>query len=285
MTIAAWCWAANSIFSRLAAGEVSPLLLVSFRWLGVVLLMLVFARRYIVQDWPILKRRLPYIAIMGASGFTIFNALFYVAGHTTTAVNLGILQGAMPIFVILGMFAAYRTPVARVQLLGVLVTIGGVVVVGSAGSLDRLAALQFNPGDLLVLGCCLLYAGYAVGLRNRPEVSALGFFTAMAIAAFLLSIPLTVAEWSLGALQWPTAKGWMIIPGVVLLPSFLAQICFLRGVALIGANRAGVFINLVPMFAAIMAVLFLDERFEPFHGIGLICVFVGIWLSERGKES
>ena len=285
MTVAAWCWAGNSIFSRLAAGEVSPMLLVTFRWVGVLLLMLIFARRYIVQDWPVLRQHMPFIAIMGACGFTGFNALFYVAGHTTTAINLGILQGAMPIFVILGMFAAYRVRVTRVQSLGVFVTIGGVIVVGSAGSFDRLAAVEFNIGDILVMGCCLLYAGYAVGLRNRPEVSALGFFTALAISAFVTSIPLTATEWALGDLQWPTAKGWMIIPAVVLFPSFLAQICFLRGVALIGANRAGVFINLVPIFAAILAILFLREEFEMFRAIGLFFVLGGIWLSERGKET
>ena len=70
MTVAAWCWAGNSIFSRLAAGEVSPMLLVTFRWIGVLLLMLIFARRYIVQDWPVLKQLLPFIAIMGTCGFT-----------------------------------------------------------------------------------------------------------------------------------------------------------------------------------------------------------------------
>ena len=284
MTIAAWCWAANSIFSRLAANEVSPMLLVTFRWFGVLLLILVFARRYIAQDWPVLRIHLRYVAIMGACGFTGFNALFYVAGHTTTAINLGILQGAMPVFVILGMFVAYRARVTRMQVFGVILTIGGEVVVGSAGSLDRLSALKFNTGDILVMGCCLLYAGYAVGLRNRPDVSALGFFSAMATAAFFTSLPLSMLEWALGDLQWPTTKGWMIIPAVVLLPSFLAQVCFLRGVALIGPNRAGVFINLVPIFVAILAVLFIRENFELFHAIGLFFVMGGIWLSERGKD-
>ena len=284
LATASLCWAANSIFGRLAVGEISPLLLVSFRWLGVLLLLLVFARRFVVQDWPVLRTRLPYIALMGASGFALFNSVFYVAAHSTTAINLGILQGAMPVFVVLGMFAVYRVQVTRIQTLGIIVTIVGVVIVGSAGSLARLAALEFKLGDLLMLAACVLYAGYTVGLRRRPEVSSLGFFTAMVAVSFAVSVPLTVTEAMLGQLQWPTAKGWMIIPMVVLFPSFLAQVCFLKGVTLIGPSRAGVFINLVPIFAAILAVVFLRESFEAFHGVALLLVFCGIWLSEHGKE-
>lgn len=285
LIVAALCWAGNSIFGRLAVGEVSPLLLVSIRWLGVLLLLLVFARRYIVQDWSVLRHRKRYIALMGASGFALFNALFYIAAHTTTAINLGILQGSMPVFVILGMFTVFRVQVTRIQMLGVLVTIAGVVIVGSAGSLAQLAALEFKPGDLLMLAACLLYAGYTVGLRNRPAVSAFGFFTAMVAVSFVTSIPLAVTEAAMGQFQWPTATGWMIIPMIILFPSFLAQICFLRGVTLIGPSRAGVFVNLVPIFASVLAVIFLQENFEPFHGIALVLVLGGIWLSERGKES
>ncbi len=285
LATAALCWAANSIFGRLAVGEISPLLLVSFRWLGVLLLLLVFARRYVVRDWPVLRTRLPYIAVMGASGFALFNSLFYIAAHSTTAINLSILQGALPVFVILGMFAVFRVLVTRIQMLGVMVTIAGVVIVGSAGSLAHLAALEFNAGDLLMLAACALYAGYTVGLRRRPEVSSLGFFTAMVAVSFVVSIPLAVTEAMLGQLQWPTATGWMIVCMVTLFPSFLAQICFLKGVTLVGPNRAGIFTNLVPIFASVMAILFLRENFELFHGAALLLVLGGIWISERGKES
>jgi len=104
LTITTLCWGANAVFGRLAVGEISPMLLVTLRWLGVLLLMLAFAKRYVRQDWPTLRRHLPYLAAMGALGFTGFNALFYVAAHSTTAVNIGIIQGSMPMFVLLGAF-------------------------------------------------------------------------------------------------------------------------------------------------------------------------------------
>lgn len=285
LTTAALCWAANAILGRLAVGEISPLLLVSFRWLGALLLVLVFARHYLLRDWPVLRTHLRFVFAMGALGFAIFNALFYVAAHTTTAVNLGILQGAIPVFVILGMFAVYRVRVTRIQFFGVCLTILGVVTVSSGGSLERLLAMEFRVGDLLMIIACALYAGYTVALRLRPAASALGLFGGFVASAFVTSLPLVATEALLGQLQWPTPTGWLIICLVSLFPSFLAQVCFLNGVSSIGPNRAGVFVNLVPVFASLMAVAFLHEAFEKFHAVALALVLCGIWLSERGKPA
>ncbi len=285
LTVTALCWGANAVFGRLAVGEISPMALVAFRWLGVVLLLLVFAREALRRDWPVLRRRLPFVLSMGALGFTAFNALFYVAAHSTTAVNIGILQGSIPVFVLLGVFAAYRTGVRALQVAGVLVTLVGVATVASGGELARLAALAINPGDSVMLLACLLYAGYTVGLRRRPEVSSLGLFTIMAMAALVTSLPLALAEAATGDFIWPTATGWVIVVLVALFPSFLAQLSFMRGVQLIGPGRAGVFVNLVPVFASIFAVVFLKEPFEAFHAIALALVLGGIWLSERGKAA
>lgn len=285
LTTTALCWGANAVFGRLAVGEVSPLALVALRWLGVVLLLLVFARGPLRRDWQVLRHHLPFVFVMGALGFASFNALFYVAAHTTTAVNIGILQGSVPVFVLLLAFAAYRTPVTLLQAAGVLTTLLGVAIVASGGDLVRLADLAVNHGDLLMVLACFLYAGYTVGLRRRPAVSALGLFTVLALAALVASLPLAFVEWTLGEFQWPTPKGWLFVALISLFPSFLAQICFIRGVELIGPGRAGVFVNLVPVFASIMAVGFLREPFEGFHALALGLVLGGIWLSERGKAA
>ena len=283
LTLTALCWGCNAVFGRLAVGEVSPLALVSLRWLGVLLLLLAVAREPLRRDWPVLRHRLPFALTMGGLGFTAFNALFYVAAHSTTAVNIGILQGSIPVFVLLGAFAAYRTRVTALQGAGVLITLVGVVIVGSGGDFARLATLRLNPGDLLMILACLLYASYTVGLRRRPEVSSLSLFAVMAAAAFLTSLPLAAAEAALGQFIWPTPKGWVIVALVALLPSFLGQMAFMQGVQLIGPGRAGVFVNLVPVFAAILAVTFLREPFEAFHAVALALVLGGIWIAERRK--
>lgn len=257
--------------------------LVTLRWLGVVVLLAVFANGYVRRDWNVLRNHLPFVSAMGALGLAVFNALFYVAAHSTTALNIGIIQGAIPVFVLIGVFLAYRTRVTKLQVAGVLVTMCGVAYVGLGGELARITTLAINPGDVLMVIACVLYAGYAVGLLRRPAVSALGMFTAIAGAAFLASIPLAVVEAALGQFQWPTVTGWIIVALVTLFPSLLAQIFFIQGVALIGPSRAGVFVNLVPVFASILAVTFLREPFEVYHAIALCLVLGGIWLSERGK--
>lgn len=285
LIITTWSWGCNVIFGKLAVGEITPMQLVTARWLGVTLLLLVFARRYIVRDWPILRQHPWFVSLMGASGFTAFNALYYLAAHTTSAINIGILQGSIPVFVLLTSFVLFRFKVTPVQYVGVGLTLLGVVIVASGGKLETLSEFNFNIGDLFMLLACFLYAAYSIGLSRRPKVSALGLFTAMAIIAFIVSLPLLAIEIFRQGFTPPSARGWMIAGLVTLLPSFLAQVLFIRSVELIGAPRAGVFINLVPVFASIMAVFYLHEPLQGFQAVSLAMVLGGIGLSELGKKT
>ena len=283
LVVTTWCWGLNAIFSRLAVGEVSPMQLVTFRWLGVVILLGLFARKDIQRDWPILRRHLLYLALMGSCGFTAFNGLFYIAGHHTSAINIGILQGSIPIFVLLGGLLALRQRIGALQALGVAITLVGVIIVASGGRLDELQHLSFNRGDLFMLVACFFYAAYSIGLSRRPNVSALGLFAVMAMVAWLASLPLIAVETLQQGWQAPSLAGWAIVIGVTLLPSLIAQIFYIHGVTAIGPGRAGVFVNLVPVFASIMAVVFLQEIFHLYHALSLLMVLGGIWLSEKGK--
>jgi drug/metabolite transporter (DMT)-like permease len=134
LTLTALCWGANAVFGRLAVGEVSPMVLTMLRWLLVLALLVPLVQRQVRRDWPVLRRHLPFLAVMGALGFTGFNAVYYVAAHDTTAVNIGILQGSIPVFVLIGAFAAYRTAVSPLQVGGVAVTMLGVVLVGTGAT-------------------------------------------------------------------------------------------------------------------------------------------------------
>ncbi len=283
LTVTTWCWGANAIFGKVAVGEISPMLLVTLRWLGVVILLLLFARKHLIKDWPILRHHLKYICLMGTLGFTVFNALFYIAAHSTSAVNIGILQGAIPVFVLLGTFLLYHARISPTQVFGVAVTLVGVFTVASGGDFTQLLDLSINQGDLYMLIACLFYAGYSIGLSRRPAVSAMGLFTSIALVAFIASLPLLVLEISNNTFQAPSPTGWVIVALVSLLPSFIAQVFFIYGVSLIGPGRAGVFVNLVPVFASIMAVFYLQESFEPYHAVSLVLVLGGIALSELGK--
>jgi drug/metabolite transporter (DMT)-like permease len=277
------CWGANVILGKVAVGEISPMLLVTLRWLVVLILLVLFARKHLLRDWPVLRNHLVFVGLMGSAGFTGFNALFYTAAHSTSAINIGILQGAIPVFVLLGTFTLYRSRITRLQACGVAVTLIGVIIVASGGDLAQLQSLSVNPGDLFMLLACFFYAAYSIGLSRRPAVSALGLFTALAFVAFISSLPLLAIEVSNIGFKAPGLTGWIVVALVALLPSLVAQISFIHSVSLIGPARAGVFINLVPVFASIMAVFYLQESFEYFQALALALVLGGIWLSELGK--
>lgn len=277
-------WGGNAVASRLAVGEISPMALTAGRWGLVLGVMALAARRQVMAGLPRLREQWRAVLAMGAAGFTAFNALFYVAAHHTTAVNIAILQGSIPVLVMLGALLLHRTPVRGGQALGMAVTLAGVALVASHGDLAALARLRLNLGDLLMLGACLLYAGYTLALRGRPGASSLGFFAGLAAAAFASSLPLLAAEILAGDSGGPSPAGWAILAYVALAPSFAAQLFYMRAVELIGPGRVGPFINLVPVFGALLAVLILREPFGLHHAIALALVPAGILLSERSAR-
>ncbi len=261
------------------------MLIVSLRWFGAVVLMSVFARNTLRKDWPVLRSSLFILFLMGALGFTAFNALFYVAAYTTTALNIGIIQGSIPVFVLMGALLIFKVPVTGRQASGVIITLFGVAIVASGGNLHRLTSLSINQGDYFMVMACFLYSAYALTLRRFSGTSPLSLFAIIAAAAFISSLPLGFAEHLMGNLQWPTPKGWVIVGLITFLPSFLAQICFIQGVTDLGAGRAGIFVNLVPVFAAILAVSILQEPFQWYHGLSLVLVVGGIALSEQRRSA
>lgn len=276
-------WGGNAIAARLAVDEISPMVLTAGRWVVVVAFIAVFLRKEVREAWPVLKTRWRFALLMGTFGYTVFNAMMYVAGHYTTAVNITLLQGAIPIFTLIGAFFAYGTPVRGVQMIGIAVTMIGVVLTASGGHLERLASLAINFGDVLMVSACALYAGYTVALKKRPAISGLAFFSGMAFAAAVISLPLLAIEISLGKAQWPGLNGLLILTYVAIGPSFLAQIFFMRAVELIGPGRAGLFANLVPVIGAVMAVALLGEPFGWHHAVSMALVLGGIAIAERGR--
>lgn len=281
LTLTALAWGGNVIASRLAAGQISPMALTTLRWVGVSLLLAAVMGRQVRAEWPVLAPRWRSILVMSALGFTLFNALMFGAAYHTTAINIAIVQGVVPVFVLGGALAVFGTRIRLVQILGMALTLGGVATVAAQGDFAKLAGLAFNIGDVWMVIACISYAAYTLALRNRPKVSGFVFFTVLAWAALLISLPLLAYEVAAGTVIWPGLAGWAILLYVTVLPSFVAQIFFMRGVELIGPGRAGLFVNLVPVFGAILAVVILGEPFRLFHALALALVLGGIWLAEQ----
>ena len=283
LSLTALMWGGNAIAGRLAVGEISPMVLTCLRWVFVVGVMIPLVGRPVVAEWAKIRARWIFTILMGAFGFTAFNGLFYAAAHHTTAVNLTIFQGAIPVLVLLGTVLFFGARVIPLQVLGMIVTILGVVLVSVKADMEILRTLSLNIGDVWMLVACLFYAGYTLGLRHRPAIPGLVFFAAMAAVAFVSSLPLIGLEIARGTAQFPTPTGWLILLYVAVMPSLLSQLFFIRGVELIGPARAGLFVNLVPVFGALLAVLLLGEPFATYHALGLVLVLGGIWLAEQRR--
>ncbi|MCJ2106915.1 DMT family transporter [Methylobacterium sp. E-041] len=264
-----------------APGHVSPQAITSLRWAVVCVVLWLFARRRIAADWPGMRGHWRLVLLMGGLGYTAFNSLFYAAGAYTSAINLALFQGSIPVLVILMNYGLYRTRVTSGQAIGVLVTLLGAAVAATHGDWHVLATLGFNRGDVLIFIACLFYAGYTIALPHRPAISGLSFFAAMALMAFVTSLPLLAIEAASGRVIWPGIEGWAIVVFVALGPSLAAQLFFMRGVELIGPNRAGLFVNLVPIFGAGLAVLVVGEPFGTNEAVALALVLGGIFCAER----
>ncbi len=282
LTLTTLIWAGHAIVGRLAVGEIGPMTLTSMRWALALVPILMAARSSLRRDWPILRANWLYLLAMGALGYTAFNALFYAAAHRTSALNLSIIQGGVPALVLLGARAFLGVRFTGLQALGAVVSMAGVAAIAAQGDPAKLLALAFNSGDAMMLVAVVLYAGYTVALSERPPVSGLSLLAGMALAAFVTSMPLMIWEIASGGFVRPTAIGLLTLVYAALGPAFASQLFYMRGVELIGPGRAGVFVNLAPVFGAIMAVALLGEPLRVYHVVALVLVVGGVAIAQAG---
>ncbi len=278
-------WGGNVVAGKAAVGHVDPYALMILRWAGALLAILPFALGALRRDWPVIRSHWWLFAIYGSIGFAAFNMLVYVAAYFISGVNNALDQVAINILVMLANFILFRTRVRALQLVGVGLTIAGVAVTATHGDLGRLLALDINFGDGLVLIACVAYAAYSILLRYRPATDWKSFLVATFTAALAASIVFQIVANGgiapfVAAVPHVTPLGWLIVLYTILFPSLISQVLYVRGVELIGANRASLFINLIPLFGALGSVLLLGETFEAFHMVATALIVCGIVLAE-----
>jgi len=280
LALAALGWGGNTIAARLAVNELSPMFLVSARWLIVASIVLTLYHRQILKTLYDLRRRWLWLVLMGF-GLSGFNIMFYLAAYSTSAINLGLIQSTIPAVIMAMGLIVLRTPVTLLQLTGLIVAMSGAMVVISKGSLAVIISLTFNHGDLImIIGCCC-YAGYTLGLTRRPPLDSIVMMGILAIFALIASLPFTMAEIVMGGFVFTGGESWLILLYVAIIPSFLSQVWFMIGVDKIGSSKAGMFTNLVPVFSALLGVSILRETLGFYHLLSLGLVFTGLYIAQR----
>ncbi|EFG8200115.1 DMT family transporter [Salmonella enterica subsp. enterica] len=273
-------WGGNAVAGKLAVGHVSPMTLTAGRWLLMCAVMLAIGWPRLVADWRMVRDNWLYLGVLGFFGFTVFTVALYLALIYTSAINVSIEQAGMPMLIFLLNFLFFRAKANAAQMVGLALSIIGVVLVASHGELSRLLELDLNVGDAIMLVGSIVYAAYTVALRFKPPIHWQTLMIALSAAGFITSLPFLFVEAKIGAAFMPDLQGWLVLLYVAIFPSILSQIYFVQGVEMIGANRAGLFINLVPIFGTLLSISLLGEAFHVYHGIALAMVFGGIWLAE-----
>ncbi|MHC2644242.1 drug/metabolite transporter (DMT)-like permease [Bradyrhizobium liaoningense] len=243
LSITALCWAGNAIVGRLAAGHIPPVTLSFLRWFFAFLLVLPFAFKHLVQDWPAIRGKLGLMVTLSVTGIGAFNTLQYWALEHTQALNTLLLQSAAPLLVALWSLVILGIRLTSAQAFGVLLSMCGVLTILLHGDFTTLSNIDFNKGDLIFLLALLIFALYSVLSLKRPPMHGLSFlaFTFGCGAACL--IPLEIWELSARPVMKLDGPNLLTLFYVAVFPSALADLCFNRGVRLIGANRAAPFFH------------------------------------------
>ncbi len=283
LTLAVLFWAGNFILGRAFHSDIPPIALAFWRWAIASLLIIGPAFRHLRRDWPEILRHWPAVLLLSAIGIAAFNTLAYSGLQYTQAINAFLMQSLMPVLIVALSFAIFGEKIRLIQAVGIIVSLSGAGMIIARGDLAVLMALQFNRGDLLVAAAIICYAGYSVMLRKRPNVHPLSFIAATFWLGTIIISPLYLWE-TINVRTMPvTASSFLVIGYVAVFPSIISYLCFNRGVELLGANRAGLFIHLMPVFGSLMAILFLGESFLWYHAMGIVLIAAGIYLATRNN--
>ncbi len=285
VAVTALLWGGNAVAGRFAIGHISPMVLTCSRWALALAIIAPFAWKHLRTDRATIRARWPYLLGCGAIGYTAFNFFLYSALQTLPAIEVTLEQTAMPIIIFALNYALYRTRITALQMFGYGLTVIGVIVVISQGApLSFLSGkgTHLGIGDFFMLLAAICYGGYSVALGSKPQMHWLSFLACLVAFAFTASLFGLAWEMASGAALFPTsAQGVAVAVYAGLFPSLVAQGLFIFGVEKLGANLAGIYINLVPVFGALLAVALLGEALHPFHGIAFILVVGGIMVAQK----
>ena len=281
VAVAPLCWAGNIVLAKGVVSMIPPVALAFWRWTVAFLILLPLSWPIVKKDWHGVVAGWKIILMLSLCGITAFNTLLYMAMHTTTAINGALIQTTMPAVIIVISTLLYGERVTWLQAVGVMLCVVGAGVVVLKGSWQALIDMALVQGDLLMIVAVVMYALYSALLTRRPAIHPLSVLVYTFGLGAVGLLPLYLWEMR-------TVGSFALTPGVAasigyvaVFPSIVAYFCWNRGVAVIGANRTGLFINLIPVFAATLAIVLLGETLQIFHLVGMVLIVTGFVLFNR----
>ncbi|MDD3981873.1 MAG: DMT family transporter [Spirochaetales bacterium] len=270
-------WAGNMTLARGLSSSIDPLALSFFRWTLACLAILPFSLKHIIAGWPIIRKKLGYFSIVAFLGVTAFATLVYMAGRTTTALNLSLISITFPIFIIIFSRIFLKERISGLRTAGIVFVLAGVLLLITKGNIKALSTLSFAPGDALVLLSSLAWAVYSILLRKKPK--ELNIWALQGTTFFLGWVFLApfffFGRGNAAPIAWNATIVLSIIY-VALMASLAAFILWNKAVERLGASRAGMVYYSMPLFSGLLAYLILGESVGLYHLLSALLIVPGI---------
>lgn len=276
----AFFWGGNAVAGRMAVGHIPPMALSFWRWFFAALILLPFAWRGLIHARSEIRNRWKVLIILSISSVTAYNSLLYLALKTTTAVNATLIASSMPVIIMILTWFWLHERFGRKHLLGITLSLLGVLAVITQGNPLRLATLDLHSGDLIALLAATSWAFFSVLLRKAAlTMDSLTLLSIQIVIGTVGIIPFYAWEYvDVGGFE-PSLRVAALVGYVAFFPSVLSYYFWVRGVTALGPALAGQFTYLIPIFAAAMAVLLVGESYQWHHALSFALISTGIWIS------
>ena len=279
-------WSGNFIVGKAASiYQIPPFSLNFYRWLFAFLILLPFTFKEILSHKKYILDNISFFIILGITSITIFNSIVYYSLYYTQVISGVLMISTIPVWI---MFIASILKIEKTnlfQIIGVILSLTGVVFIITKADIKLIKSLDFNKGDLSMVVAMFAWATYSALLRKKTyEISQIALLEIIIICGLVFLIPIYFIEMSSGNLIILGKPFILTLTYVVLFPGILAFLFWIKGIAIIGANRAGVFLHLMPIFGALMAMVIFKEKFMFYHSLGAIFIIAGITLSNKNKK-
>ena len=283
LVLATLFWAGNFIVGKAAFVEnIPPMSLVFFRWSLVWLILLPFTYKEIIRSKEIIIENLPLLFFLALTSVGLFNSFTYLALVYTQVINASLFNTAIPAMIILLCFIFNIEKTNRFQIMGLILSVVGILSIITKLDLNILLTLNFNKGDIIMIGGVITWGLYSSFLKKKKfTLPLLTLVHILCTLGLLFIFPQFLFELSQGQIiKFDTNLGYILVY-LALFPSIGSYYCWAGAVAIIGANRAGIFLSLIPLFSTILAMIFYDEKFYFFHFIGSVLIVLGLFLSNK----
>ena len=276
-------WAGNFIVGKYASlYEVPPFSLNFYRWFFAWLILVPFTLPEIIKKKEYIFQNYKLFIILGVTSITIFNSIVYYSLNFTQVISGVLMISTIPVMIMFFSFILKIEKTNIFQIIGVILSFLGVIIIITKANFEILKNLDFNKGDITMVVAMFSWALYSTLLkRQKYELSQISLLQVFISFGLIFLIPVYFIEYQVGFRINLDKPFILILSYVVLFPGLASFILWIKGISMIGANRSGVFLHLMPIFSAVMAMIFFNEKFMFYHILGACFIISGILLSNR----